>query len=86
VFLRLHEDTTLELQPEEAGEYPFTCGMQMTQGTLRNRSCLRGPAGIDHHALTTRVSVMVTVEGDFFYADPQPGELDRDRLAWELSR
>ncbi len=31
-FLPLHEDITIELHPEAAGDYPFTCGMGMLRG------------------------------------------------------
>ncbi len=33
-FLPAHEKTTVELTPESAGRYPFTCGMSMLRGTL----------------------------------------------------
>jgi plastocyanin domain-containing protein len=42
-FLPLHEDVTIELHPERAGDYPFTCGMGMLRGTLT----VRPPAGED---------------------------------------
>lgn len=31
-FLPLNEDVTIELHPERAGDYPFTCGMGMLRG------------------------------------------------------
>lgn len=33
-YLPAHEQTTVELEPEEAGEYEFTCGMGMLRGRL----------------------------------------------------
>jgi plastocyanin domain-containing protein len=33
-FLPRHEDVTVELSPEHAGEYDFTCGMGMLRGRL----------------------------------------------------
>ena len=33
-FLPAHEETTIELQPLEPGQYEFTCGMSMLHGKL----------------------------------------------------
>jgi len=33
-FLPAHEKTVVELTPEKAGNYGFTCGMSMLRGTL----------------------------------------------------
>lgn len=33
-FLPAHKKTTIELRPDRAGTYSFTCGMSMLRGTL----------------------------------------------------
>jgi len=33
-FLPLHEDVTVEIRPDRAGEFPFTCAMGMLRGRL----------------------------------------------------
>lgn len=33
-FLPAHQKTTVEITPDEAGRFPFTCGMSMLRGTL----------------------------------------------------
>jgi len=33
-FLPAHEETTIELQPLQPGQYDFTCGMSMLHGKL----------------------------------------------------
>ena len=34
-FLPANEQTVIELEPDRAGEYEFTCGMSMLRGTLQ---------------------------------------------------
>jgi plastocyanin domain-containing protein len=33
-FLPAHEETTIEITPQKAGQYEFTCGMGMLRGRL----------------------------------------------------
>lgn len=33
-FLPAHEKTTVEITPQSAGRFPFSCGMSMLRGTL----------------------------------------------------
>ncbi len=47
--LALNEDVTVELHPEQPGDYAFTCGMGMLRGTLTVRPAEGGTPPDERH-------------------------------------